>query len=156
MGSATDLFLAVACRHFEVNSFSFDVDDLGGRAHEHVEARGTVGSIVCRHVPHVMQVWRYESIGEAYDNEEKQRPWWFYFPNLFVMSLPWTPLWLAGIVINLLTNNPPQYYDIALRDFGLMLGALTLTRLAWAFARKSADAVGTEPVERRLRLRRAA
>src|SRR3954447_10751626 len=33
--------------------------------------------------------------------------------------------WLAGIVVNLLTNNPPQYYDIALRDFGLLLAALT-------------------------------
>jgi hypothetical protein len=40
--------------------------------------------------------------------------------------------WLGGIVINLLTKNPPQYYDIALRDFGLMLGALTLGRLALA------------------------
>jgi uncharacterized membrane protein YphA (DoxX/SURF4 family) len=40
--------------------------------------------------------------------------------------------WLFGIVINLLTKNPPQYYDIALRDFGLMLGALTLGRLALA------------------------
>jgi uncharacterized membrane protein YphA (DoxX/SURF4 family) len=40
--------------------------------------------------------------------------------------------WLAGIVINLLTKNPPQYYDIALRDFGLMLGALTLGRLSLA------------------------
>ena len=38
--------------------------------------------------------------------------------------------WLAGIVINLLTKSPPEYYDIALRDFGLMLGALTLGRLA--------------------------
>ena len=38
--------------------------------------------------------------------------------------------WLAGIVINLLTKNPAEYYDIALRDFGLMLGALTLGRLA--------------------------
>jgi hypothetical protein len=38
--------------------------------------------------------------------------------------------WLGGIVINLLTNNPPEYYDIALRDFGLMLGAITLNRLA--------------------------
>ena len=47
--------------------------------------------------------------------------------------------WLAGIVINLLTKNPPQYYDIALRDFGLMLAALTLWRLALAItpARKS-------------------
>jgi uncharacterized membrane protein YphA (DoxX/SURF4 family) len=40
--------------------------------------------------------------------------------------------WLFGIVVNLLTKNPPQYYDIALRDFGLMLGALTLGRLALA------------------------
>jgi hypothetical protein len=36
--------------------------------------------------------------------------------------------WLGGIVINLLTYS--GYYDIALRDFGLMLGALTLARLA--------------------------
>jgi uncharacterized membrane protein YphA (DoxX/SURF4 family) len=40
--------------------------------------------------------------------------------------------WLFGIVINLLTKNAPQYYDIALRDFGLMLGALTLGRLSLA------------------------
>ena len=36
--------------------------------------------------------------------------------------------WLFGIVINLLTYS--GFYDIALRDFGLMLGALTLSRLA--------------------------
>jgi len=36
--------------------------------------------------------------------------------------------WLGGIVINLLTYS--GWYDIALRDFGLMLGALTLARLA--------------------------
>lgn len=40
--------------------------------------------------------------------------------------------WLAGIIVNLLTNEPPEYYDIALRDFGLMLAALTLGRLALA------------------------
>jgi hypothetical protein len=36
--------------------------------------------------------------------------------------------------VNLLTNDPPTYYDIALRDFGLLLGALALTRLAWALS----------------------
>jgi hypothetical protein len=36
--------------------------------------------------------------------------------------------WLGGIVVDLLTYS--GYYDIALRDFGLMLGALTLGRLA--------------------------
>jgi hypothetical protein len=40
--------------------------------------------------------------------------------------------WLAGIVINLLTKHATQYYDIALRDFGPMLAALTLGRLALA------------------------
>ena len=36
--------------------------------------------------------------------------------------------WLGGIAINLLTA--PGFYDIALRDLGLMLAALTLSRLA--------------------------
>lgn len=36
--------------------------------------------------------------------------------------------WLAGIIVNLVTY--PGFYDVALRDFGLMLGALTLARLA--------------------------
>jgi uncharacterized membrane protein YphA (DoxX/SURF4 family) len=36
--------------------------------------------------------------------------------------------WLGGIIVNLLTYS--GFYDIALRDFGLMLGALTLGRLA--------------------------
>ena len=36
--------------------------------------------------------------------------------------------WLGGIIVNLLTYS--DYYDIALRDFGLLLGALTLGRLA--------------------------
>ena len=58
-----------------------------------------------------------------------------------VIGGPLVSAWLAGIVFNLLTNNPPQYYDIALRDFGLLLGALTLTRLAWAFARPGARTV---------------
>jgi hypothetical protein len=38
--------------------------------------------------------------------------------------------WLGGIIVNLLIVG--GYGDIALRDFGLMLGALTLARLAWS------------------------
>jgi hypothetical protein len=38
--------------------------------------------------------------------------------------------WLGGIILNLLLI--PDFYDIALRDFGLLLGALTLARLAVA------------------------
>ena len=36
--------------------------------------------------------------------------------------------WLAGIIVNLLIQA--DFYDIALRDFGLLLGALTLARIA--------------------------
>jgi len=39
--------------------------------------------------------------------------------------------WLGGIIVNLLTYS--GYYDIALRDFGLLLGALSLGRLAQAY-----------------------
>jgi hypothetical protein len=38
--------------------------------------------------------------------------------------------WLGGIILNLLLVG--GYGDIALRDFGLLLGALTLSRLASA------------------------
>ena len=40
--------------------------------------------------------------------------------------------WLGGIILNLLLVG--GYGDIALRDFGLLLGALTLSRLATAYA----------------------
>ena len=38
--------------------------------------------------------------------------------------------WLAGIIVSLLILG--QYFDVALRDLGLMLGALALGRLAQA------------------------
>ena len=41
--------------------------------------------------------------------------------------------WLLMIVVNLLMI--PGYYDIALRDFGLALGALALARLSQKFDR---------------------
>ena len=41
--------------------------------------------------------------------------------------------WLAGIIASLLLQA--DFYDIALRDFGLLLAALTLARLATAFDR---------------------
>jgi uncharacterized membrane protein YphA (DoxX/SURF4 family) len=44
---------------------------------------------------------------------------------------PLVAAWLGGIIINLLTLS--GYYDVALRDFGLLLGALTLARLAWQY-----------------------
>jgi hypothetical protein len=39
--------------------------------------------------------------------------------------------WLGAIIVNLLLQA--DFYDIALRDFGLLIGALALARLASAF-----------------------
>jgi hypothetical protein len=40
--------------------------------------------------------------------------------------------WLAGIIVNLVSY--PGFYDIALRDFGLLVGALALWRLSVEYA----------------------
>lgn len=40
--------------------------------------------------------------------------------------------WLGGIIVSLLSI--PGFYDIALRDFGLLVGALALARLAARYA----------------------
>ncbi|MEP7050054.1 MAG: hypothetical protein ABJB12_06860 [Pseudomonadota bacterium] len=44
--------------------------------------------------------------------------------------------WLCGIMLNLLLLG--HFYDVALRDLGLCLGALALARLSEAYDRKSA------------------
>lgn len=43
-------------------------------------------------------------------------------------------LWLAGIIVDLVSMG--DYYDIALRDFGLLVGALALAQLATTHARR--------------------
>ena len=45
-------------------------------------------------------------------------------------------VWLAGIIINLLLLG--SFYDVALRDFGLLVGALALNRLSVWTARTTA------------------
>ena len=41
--------------------------------------------------------------------------------------------WLFGIIVNLMILG--SFYDVALRDFGLLVGALALNRLARAAGR---------------------
>jgi uncharacterized membrane protein YphA (DoxX/SURF4 family) len=43
---------------------------------------------------------------------------------------PLVAVWLAGIIVNLIDLG--GYGDVAQRDLGLMVGAITLSRLAWA------------------------
>lgn len=47
------------------------------------------------------------------------------------LGAPLVAVWLGTIIVNLLIVG--GYGDVALRDFGLMLAALVLTRLAWAY-----------------------
>ena len=49
--------------------------------------------------------------------------------------------WLGGIILNLVLVG--GYGDIALRDFGLLLSALTLTRLASAYTGRGARSAAT-------------
>jgi hypothetical protein len=42
-------------------------------------------------------------------------------------------LWLWGIIVNLMLI--PRFFDVALRDFGLSLGALALARLSEDYGR---------------------
>jgi hypothetical protein len=49
------------------------------------------------------------------------------------IGAPIVAAWLAGIIVNLLLLG--SYFDIALRDLGLCLGALALARLAMEFDR---------------------
>ncbi|HYJ72767.1 MAG TPA: hypothetical protein VE265_09880 [Actinomycetota bacterium] len=51
--------------------------------------------------------------------------------------------WLAGIIVNLLILG--EYYDVALRDFGLLVGALALARLATGFERAPSPSRAPEP-----------
>jgi len=51
-------------------------------------------------------------------------------PKLFAYVVA---AWLALIIVNLLMI--PGYFDVALRDFGLLLGALALARLSHEFDR---------------------
>jgi len=49
------------------------------------------------------------------------------------IGAPIVAAWRLGIIVNLLLLG--SYFDIALRDFGLCLGALALARLAMEFDR---------------------
>jgi hypothetical protein len=52
--------------------------------------------------------------------------WWKPRWGAYVVTL-----WLLGIIFNLLAY--PGFYDVALRDFGLLLGALALGRLSMVY-----------------------
>lgn len=61
-----------------------------------------------------LELWRYESVGEFTDNTEKARGWWFYFPAVLQIALPWTPLWVLGVVRALNRTRWPDWMKMRL------------------------------------------
>jgi len=57
------------------------------------------------------------------------------------IGAPVVAAWLLGIIVNLLLLQ--NFYDIALRDLGLCLGALALGRLAMHFDHRHVDQTET-------------
>jgi len=53
---------------------------------------------VWRSVPHALELWRYESVGELADNRSNAAPFWAYLPKLPYLALPWTPLWASALL----------------------------------------------------------
>lgn len=51
------------------------------------------------HEPDALEIWRFESIGEFFDNQRNARPVWFYLPQLFLITAPWTAFGIAGIAM---------------------------------------------------------
>jgi len=66
------------------------------------------------------------------------------WPQIFAYVVA---VWLWGIIVNLLTLH--GYLDVALRDFGLSMGALTLARLAHAHQLEAHGQVEVETVATR-------
>jgi 4-amino-4-deoxy-L-arabinose transferase-like glycosyltransferase len=54
---------------------------------------------VWRSVPNAMDLWWSESFGKIGDDLDRARPWWSYLVNAPLLSAPWVPMWIAGLVL---------------------------------------------------------
>ena len=76
---------------------------------------------VFKTVPHAWDIWRFESIGEVTgENTNNVRPAFYYGPILFEVALPWTPIWIAALVLPFArrkrTNTVGTAAQSAIRD----------------------------------------
>ncbi|MBC8108485.1 MAG: glycosyltransferase family 39 protein [Anaerolineae bacterium] len=63
-------------------------------------------ALVLREAPDAWRMWWYESGGEVSgQNIEKARPWWTYLASSFQLALPWTPVWIAGMVLAVMRSK---------------------------------------------------
>jgi 4-amino-4-deoxy-L-arabinose transferase-like glycosyltransferase len=91
-------------------------------------------------IPHAIELWRYESIGEISDNTEKARRWWYYLPNLLQISLPWTPLWLMGLIF-------PLRFPKRRRFFALICTIVIVLIFSLSYVKKNAYLLPMMPLQ---------
>jgi 4-amino-4-deoxy-L-arabinose transferase-like glycosyltransferase len=96
---------------------------------------------IYRSVPNAIELWRYESIGELSDNTEKARHWWFYLPNLLQITLPWTPLWIMGLIY------PFANRFKARRFFAVACTAMVVFFFSLSFVKKNAYLLPLVPIQ---------
>lgn len=80
---------------------------------------------VLANVPHAVEIWRFESVGEMTDNLRNARPWWFYQPLVFQVALPWTLAWVVGMAWGLFEGRwkraaPAIWWGLIILFFSLV------------------------------------
>jgi 4-amino-4-deoxy-L-arabinose transferase-like glycosyltransferase len=60
---------------------------------------------IFRQIPDAGEIWQFESLGEMSDNLRNAKPFYYYIPLLFQISLPWTPLWIIALVLPFLRRR---------------------------------------------------
>jgi hypothetical protein len=89
---------------------------------------------VIRSIPNVRDIWYFESVGKMTDELEPGRPFYFYFPLLFQLALPWTPVWLAACALPFVRRRPPRASSVILHPSSFPPLWLAAVVLIFSFA----------------------
>lgn len=101
---------------------------------------------IFRNIPHAGEIWRYESVGEMTDNTENAKPFYYYIPLLFQISLPWTPLWVMGLALPFLRARKKPRYQWR-RLFPLMWFAIVVVFFSAVHLKKAAYLLPAMPAQ---------
>jgi 4-amino-4-deoxy-L-arabinose transferase-like glycosyltransferase len=102
---------------------------------------------VVAHIPHVIEVWRYQSVGELTDNTRNARAWWFYFPQLILLAMPWLSLWILGIVRPFMGSSAARQRRKLRPFFPLIWYAATVLFFSLAHMKKNAYLLPAMPAQ---------
>lgn len=101
---------------------------------------------IFKNIPHAGEIWRYESVGEMTDNTENAKPFYYYIPLLFQISLPWTPLWVMSLVLPFLRGRRNSRYKLR-RLFPLLWYVTVLIFFSAVHLKKAAYLLPVMPAQ---------